>query len=272
MPRIDLAGKPICITGGSSGIGAATALACAQAGMPVVIGARREDRLAEVARRVQDAGGRCVFQVCDVESKESCAALVRRTIDEFGSIYSVFANAGYGYEQAVHEDSEDALRKIFEVNFWGSLNVIEPALPHMRAAKAGHVLWCSSCLARFVLPFYSAYSATKAAQHHLGRAMNMELRREGIASSTVHPVTTSTEFFDTANKHSGKGVTDHTPKGFMQKPKVVANAIVRCLRSPKPEVWTSHSARIGMALCAAFPSWGEWGVRGMVRKREAASA
>jgi short-subunit dehydrogenase len=265
MP-IDLRGKSILITGASSGIGAATAIECAKAGMPVTLMARRADKLEGVKRMVESAGGRAITIVGDVTDAAACAAAVDRTIEAFGSVYSVFANAGYGLERPVHESSEADIRAIFEANFYGTLNTIRPALPHMMRARTGHVLVCSSCLAKMTIPYFSVYSATKAAQNHLARGMRLELEPAGIHVSSVHPIGTKTEFFDTAQKYSGDvGLLEHTPSALMQTPSTVARAILRCLRRPKAEVWTSLFVRFGMSICTAFPALGDMGTRKMVR-------
>jgi len=266
MARIDLTGKPIAITGASSGIGRATALACAAAGMPVALGARREDRLQEVADQIRASGGTALHQATDVTSPEHCRSLIERTAEAFGGIYAVFANAGYGFEAPVFETTDEAMRAIFETNFFGTLNTIRPALERMIAAHAGHVLICSSCVARFALPYFSAYSASKAAQHHIGRAMNLELSPMGIHVSTVMPIGTRTEFFDQARARSGGQMIDHAPSGMLHSPERVARAIVRTLRRPRPEVWTSRPVRLGMAIAAALPRTSDLGVRWMVRK------
>ncbi|TVQ33856.1 MAG: SDR family NAD(P)-dependent oxidoreductase [Phycisphaeraceae bacterium] len=270
MPPIDLKDKPICITGASSGIGAATALACARAGMPVLLAARREDKLAEIVERIRSEGGEAAAEVVDVADAEACERMIARAIEQFGSIYSVFANAGYGLEKAVHEMSDEEMRRIFEVNYFGTLNTLRPATPHMLERGAGHLLICSSCLARFPIPYYSAYSATKAAQHHIGRAMRLELEPHGVHVSTVHPVGTKTEFFDQVKGHSRRTtLVEHSPDFFMQTPERVARAVVRCLRRPRPEVWTSKLTLWGMAFGAATPRIADMGVRHMVRKRQA---
>lgn len=266
---IELSGKPICITGASSGIGLATAEECARAGMPVVLAARREDRLREAAERIRRGGGRAIAVTCDVSDAESCRRMVEACVGEFGSVYSVFANAGYGVEKPVHEMSDGELRGIFEVNFFGTMNAIRPALPHMTAARSGHVLICSSCLAKFAIPYFGAYSATKAAQNHISRAMNLELRSSGVHVSSVHPIGTRTEFFDTAQRMSGdQRMLDHTPAMFTQRAEVVARAVVRCLRRPRPEVWTSLLVRLGMAIGMMTPALSDLGVAGMVREYE----
>ena len=273
MPKIDLQSKPIAITGASSGIGAATAIACSRAGMPVVLGARRLDKLEAVADMIRAEGGRAVAVRCDVTSEADNAALINTATESFGSIYSVFANAGAGLEKPLIETTDAELRDLFEVNFFSTMHTIRAALPHMIEARRGHILVCSSCVARFPLPYNGAYSATKAAQHHIGRAMNVELSTSGIPVSTVHPIGTRTEFFDTTKDRSGTGAVsmpEHSPDRFMQDASVVARAVVKCLRRPRPEVWTSLFVRMGMGVAGFIPRTADRGVRRMVREYESA--
>lgn len=271
---IDLTGKPIVITGASSGIGAATAAACARAGMPVAIAARRMDRLTQLADQVRAAGGRAIAVQTDVADARQSAELIDRAVAEFGSVYAVFANAGYGEEVAIDAMPDADLRAMFETNFFGSLNVIRPALTVMRRSPGphrGHVLLCSSCLARMAIPYYGAYSATKAAQAHIARAMQFELEPEGIHVSSVHPITTRTEFFETVGRVSERSdLINHSPDAFMQSPATVARRVVACLRRPRPEVWTGPKGdfvRFGMSVCTMFPRMGNLVLRGMVKRR-----
>ncbi|HVZ92900.1 MAG TPA: SDR family NAD(P)-dependent oxidoreductase [Phycisphaerales bacterium] len=268
---IELAGKPIAITGASSGIGHATAIECAKAGMPVVVGARRLERLNELVKTIESLGGRAIAVQMDVADAAACRGLIDRTVESFGSIYSVFANAGYGLASPIHETSDEQLRAIFETNFFGTLSTVRAALPHMLNAGRGHVLVCSSCLARFTLPYSGFYCATKAAQMHVTRALNDELRLRGIFASSVHPIGTRTELFEEAHKRSPPATADLIdPPGrsFMMQPaETVAKAVVRCLRKPRPEVWTSHATRLGMALAAAFPTMTDAVVRRLTERR-----
>ena len=259
---IDLTGKPIAITGASSGIGLATAFASARAGMPVVLGARREDRLSEAVAKIKATGGRAIAVRMDVDRPEDCRTLVERTISEFGSIYAIFANAGYGAHMPIATTPDADIRAMFETNLWGTLNTIRPALEHMQQAagpQRGHILICSSCLSKLALPNSSPYSATKAAQDHFGRSLRVELAPQGIAVSTVHPVGTSTEFFDKARErqHVERDATN-TPKFLMQPPERVANAVVACLRHPRSEVWTSFFTRWAFAASVAMPELRDW--------------
>lgn len=274
MSALDLMGKPIAITGASSGIGAATALACARAGMPVALAARRVDRLEALAGQINREGGRAIAVPCDVARVEDCERLIAGTVEAFGSVYSVYANAGYGVEAAALDLPDAQWRAIFETNFWGTLNTIRPAAAHMVRAGRGHVLICSSCLSRITLPFYSAYSATKAAQAHVGRAMRLELEPRGVYVSTVHPISTETEFSDSVRTETGRPRTiRHIPKRFSQTPEQVAAATVRCLRRPRAEVWTSTFTRLGMAVSQALPGIEDFfALRAMAKKKRAARA
>jgi short-subunit dehydrogenase len=240
--------------------------------MPVALGARRVDKLEAVAATIRQLGGRVIVQACDVTSPADCRALVDASVREFGSIHAVYANAGYGIERSALDTSDDEYRAIFETNFFGSLNVIRPAVEYMRAAGRGHVLLCSSCLSKVSVPFYSAYSATKAAQAHIGRAMRLELVGTGIEVSIVCPIGTKTEFFDALQHRSGtdSSLVQHTPDAFKQTSEFVADLTVKCLRRPVPEVWTGFRGRFvrfGMSVMTLWPWIADRTLRGMVARR-----
>lgn len=273
MSKINLRDKPICITGASSGIGRATAIECARSGMPVVCAARREDKLREVVEEIRTQGGRAEYVVVDVADAGACRAMIDSTVETFGSIYAVFANAGYGVERAVHEMSDADLREMFEVNFFGTMNSIRPAIGPMIEQGAGHVLLCSSCLAKFSMPYYGVYGATKAAQCHIGRAMKLELESTGVHVSTILPVGTRTEFGQVSKRRSGVSpIMDRTPDRFMQSAERVARAIVKCLGKPKSEVWTSRLTLYSAAVMTAFPRSVDVIGRSMVKRRQRETA
>jgi short-subunit dehydrogenase len=265
---IRLQGKPIAITGASSGIGLATAFACALAGMPVALGARRMDRLQNLVAEIEGRGGRALAVETDVTNPDDCRRLVERTIAAFGSIYAMFANAGVGLEKSLQDTSDAEMREIFEVNFYGTLNAIRPALEPMLAVREGHILVCSSCLSKLGIPYLSAYSATKAAQDHISRGMRAELSTRGIAVSSVHPVGTQTEFFGVAEARSGARRAK-TPAAFEQSPERVARAIVRRLRNGRGgEVWTSLPAQVMFAAADLVPGLTDWCLDRFARRRE----
>ncbi len=252
-----LEGKVAIITGASSGIGAATALAMAKAGIDLVLVARRRDKLEEVAKSVRHFGRKAHVVVGDVSDSSHVAGVLDDAELHFGRFDIVFANAGYGLERPVHLMEDAELRAIFEVNFFSSVALLRESAKRLRTAKRpGHLLMCSSCLSKFSMPDHGAYSASKAAQESICRAMRFELAEDHIEVASVHPITTTTEFFSESSLRSGTqggSVSDHAPKWFIQSPDRVADAIIACLRRPKSEVWTSHIVRYSCALFTAFP-------------------
>jgi len=268
----DLRDRVICIVGASSGIGHATALECAKAGMHVAVAARRIDRLETLARAIESEGTSALPITCDVLSDAEVAAAIDQCVERFGRLDAVIANAGYGHEGCVVDLADESLRRIFEVNFFGTVRVAREAVRVFRRQQRGHLLITSSCLSRFTLPYYAAYSATKAAQTQVARSLRLELLREQIDVSVIHPITTTTEFHDASADASGtsrRGVPKHAPRMFVQPPERVARAIVRCLRRPRAEVWTSHITRLVAGAMVAFPRFHDFCTRRELALRSA---
>jgi short-subunit dehydrogenase len=268
--RVDLNGKAVAITGASSGIGAATAMSCARAGMPVALFARRADKLAAVRERIESAGGRAITVAGSVDEDADCVRLIEETERAFGPVYAVIANAGYGAETPAWSMPEDDIRAMFETNFYGSLRVLRPAIAGMRQRGAGHLVMVSSCVSKIGLPCYAAYCASKAAQDHFARAMRIELGVDGVAVSSIHPIGTKTEFFDTAAGRSpgGSRLLDRGTERFMQPASKVADAIVRRLGKGRgAEVWTSAPMRVVLGAAGMMPGLADAALRRMYAKR-----
>lgn len=274
----ELTDKVIIITGASSGIGAAAAISCAQAGMDMVLNARRANRLQAVAAEVEALGRRAELVVGDVTEPGMSERLLDAAKSGFGGFYCVFANAGYGLRRAGVELGDAELRRIFEVDFFASFDLIRLAAQRLIAEnRPGHLLMCSSCLAKFAMPYYAAYTAAKAAQNHFCRAMRLELARQDIYVSSVHPIATDTEFWSVAAKHTGispgaAAAGMGSRHLFFQPPERVGRAVVKCLRRPKPEVWTSHTIRLVSVLFNAFPSLMDLILRQRVGKHTAGNS
>ncbi|MSR70342.1 MAG: SDR family NAD(P)-dependent oxidoreductase [Phycisphaerales bacterium] len=256
--RCILKDKVAIITGASSGIGAATARAMAQAGIDVVLVARRRDKLEAVAQSVRALGRRAHVIVDDVSDSTHVPRVIDETVRVFGHFDIVFANAGYGMERPMHETSDAEVRRMFEVNFFAAVALLRAAAHQLQnARRGGHLLMCSSCVSKFSLPGHGLYAATKAAQESVCRAMRFELAHSGIEVASVHPVTTTSEFFEASAARSNLPAGDvpaHAPRWLVQSPERVARAVVACLRHPKSEVWTSFTVRFSAALFTLFPS------------------
>jgi len=268
----DLKDRVIVITGASAGIGAATALACAAQGMRVVVSARREDRLNELARKIEDTGQDAMAVVCDVRHDGDVEALFDRVLHEWGRVDAVFANAGYGLFSSVLDTSDERLRDMFETNFFGTIRTVKVGVAAMKQCTGSlqHVLVCTSAASEIGPPMYGQYAATKAAQDATACAMRAEVHHEGVTVSTVHPIGTKSEFFDVVEEISpqrqGK-LQLNTPASLMHSSEKVAKCVVKCLKRPVPEVWPSVPARFGLALTVALPRVAAWAMRRMVKER-----
>lgn len=262
------------ITGASSGIGAATAIEAARRGMNVVITARRADKLEAVAAEVRRLGRRAEIVVGDVSDAGMSDRLLDAADKAFGRFDYVFANAGYGLGKSVLETSERELRDEFEVNFFAATDLLRKAAERLIARKhRGHLLMCSSCLSKITLAGTGPYGATKAAQNHICRAMNIELQPHGIHVSSVHPIGTETEFSQASASRRGATPDEshtNTPRMFMQPPERVAKAVIRCLEKPRPEVWTSFTMRTASGLITMFPRLGDAVMCRAIRRRKQA--
>jgi NADP-dependent 3-hydroxy acid dehydrogenase YdfG len=188
----------LLITGASSGIGAATARRAAAVGYRLVLGARREDRLRELASEL-GGPGRAIAVRCDVAEWEDNEALARAALDSFGRIDSVLANAGFGAKRGFLEESPEQWRSMILTNILGVALTIRATLPHLLERGTGHYVLTSSVAGRRALPG-SLYGTTKWAVSGMGEALRQELRRmhdnSGIRVTLIEPGMTDTEFFD----------------------------------------------------------------------------
>jgi NADP-dependent 3-hydroxy acid dehydrogenase YdfG len=188
----------LLITGASSGIGAATARAAAQAGYRLVLGARSEDKLEELA---EELGGpeRAIAVKCDVTEWPDNEAFAAAAIDAFGGFDAVFANAGFGATRGFLEESPQQWRSMVLTNVLGVAYTIRATLPHLLERDAGHYVVTSSVAGRRALPG-SLYSATKWAVTAMGEALRQELRtmhdNHAIRVTLIEPGMVDTPFFD----------------------------------------------------------------------------
>ncbi|MGC8625787.1 MAG: SDR family NAD(P)-dependent oxidoreductase [Phycisphaerae bacterium] len=243
--------KVVLITGASSGIGAACALALARRGAALVLGARRMDKLQAVAEQARTFGAQVVIESCNVAVRDDVVKLVQAAKNKLGRLDVAIANAGFGLEVPVHLTTEAQMEEIWRINVMGTWYVMATAAPLMIAQKSGHIIAISSAIARRSIPQMGAYAMTKAAQLSLAEAQRIELSDHGVYVSTVHPTTTDTEFFQQATRRSGKRVDGH---GKTQSAELVAEKIVRLIAHRQPELWPCAPVRYAMAVAAAFPA------------------
>lgn len=186
------------ITGTSSGFGHAFAQYALSRGFNVVATARDTSKLAALASQAPD---RVLTLELDVTKPASAKAAVAAAVARFGRLDVVINNAGYGIVGAVEETPEAELRAQMETNFFGAVNVIQAALPQLRAQKGGAIVNISSMGGIMSFAGFGAYSASKFAMEGLSEALAEEVRPFGIKVMIVEPGAFRTGFAGTALKH-----------------------------------------------------------------------
>ena len=181
------------ITGASSGIGAATARAAAGAGYRLVLAARSTDKLEALAAEL---GGhdRALALRCDVTEYADQEAMVAATLERFGRLDIVFANAGFGAPRGFTESTPEHWRSMVLTNVYGAALTIRACLPALTGSR-GHLLLTGSVAGRRALPG-SLYSATKWAVTAMGEAARQELNGTGVRVTLIEPGMVDTPFFD----------------------------------------------------------------------------
>lgn len=175
--------KTLVITGGSSGIGKATAELFAARGWQVF----------ELSRSGQSADGITHIR-CDVTHPEDTKTAMAEVIRRAGKIDLLISNAGFGISGAIEFTTPEDAHRQMEVNFFGALNTVQAVLPHMRERKAGRIIFTSSVAAVLSIPYQSFYSASKAAINALALALQNEVHEFGIFVSVLMPGDVSTGF------------------------------------------------------------------------------
>jgi NADP-dependent 3-hydroxy acid dehydrogenase YdfG len=213
------------ITGVSSGIGAATARAAADAGYRVVLAARSTDRLDELATEL---GGpeRALAVRCDVTEWDQQEAMVRSTLDAFGRLDVAFANAGFGAARGFLNETPEFWRSMVLTNVYGVALTIRATITALKESR-GHLLLTGSLAGRRGVPG-SLYSATKWAVTAMGEAARLELNDTGVRVTLIEPGQVDTPFFD--NPGDGRLTADDVARAVMfavsQPPHVDVNEIL----------------------------------------------
>jgi short-subunit dehydrogenase len=245
-----LKGAAVLITGASSGIGRAAALAFAKEGAKLLLAARRRDQLEEVAAAVRSLGGEAVVAETDVADRRQVKSAVDMAVAAFGRLDILVNNAGIGYFGLLEDTPIEAIEALWAVNMMGTIYATQAVIPLMRTQGGGHIINIASVSAKRGHPGNSIYCATKFAMVGLSEALRVELHGSGIEVSLVCPIGTATEFFDASSARSQRA---HLPMGPIQTAEKVARAIVRCARRPRPEVILSPLARIFLLMNTLSP-------------------
>jgi len=251
----DLAGRVAIVTGASSGIGAATAVAFGRAGLRVALAARRQELLEQVAAQVRAAGGEALVLAADLRDPAAGEALVAATTQAWGRVDVMVANAGLGRGGRFERIPEESLLEQVEVNLVAVVRCARAVLPGMLAQGSGHLIAVSSVAGELGIPYNVIYSATKAAVTNLCEGLGREVGRRGVAVTAVLPGFIATPM--TAG--------DRFPVR-LPGPEIVAEAILRALRRPRRRVVVPGYYRLVGGLNHWFPGLVGWGIGRVVPK------
>ncbi len=225
--------KVAIITGASSGIGYATALALSKAGAKVAIGARRVDRLEELAKKISADGGEVFYQKLDVTQRSECENFAKAVLEKWGSIDILVNNAGLMPLSLFKSLKVDEWDRMIDVNIKGVLYCTGSVILHMKEKKSGHIVNISSVAGRTVFPTGTVYCATKHAITAFSEGLRQEFSaRSNIRVTSIEPGVVATELTDTITDESLKGFIENAKKMETLQAEDIANAILYAVESP----------------------------------------
>lgn len=246
----------IVITGASSGIGLATALAAAKRGAKVVLVARSSDTLGDVQQRIRDAGGQAVVAVADVADRSALEDAARIAIERFGRIDTWVNDAGVSIYGRLDEVTDEDNRRLFETNFWGTVNGTLVALPYLKR-QGGALINVGSEVSDAVIPYQGMYSASKHAVKGFTDALRIELElidKAPVEVVLIQPTAVDTPYPEHAANYMAEAAKLPTP---MIDPEDVAEAILKAAEEGGRDITVGAMAKVDTTVSKLMPSLGD---------------
>jgi short-subunit dehydrogenase len=243
--RLD--GKVAIVTGASEGIGAAVAERLRQRGAMLSLVARSEDRLKNIG------GPDALITAGDLFDPAIREAVVERTVDRFGRIDVLINNAGAGLYAPSHVTPLEEARRLWELNFFVPLDLIQRSVVHMKQQRSGVIVNVGSIAGKMTLPWFTLYSASKYALGSLTDGLRMELRTHGIHTMTVCPGYVRTRFQQNVLRGTPPPLAAPARKWSITPQKCAAD-IVHGIERGKRTVVTPSSGWLLIAFERLFPN------------------
>ncbi len=249
------ANKTIIITGASSGIGRELSFRLAENGVKLVLAARDQQRLEEVAEICRGKGSEALVVAADVANKSACKKIIDKAVNTFGGIDILVNNAGITmWAEFETVTNLEALEHIMQVNFFGSMYLTHFALPYLIKSK-GQIVGVSSLTGKTGIPTRSIYAASKHAMAGFFDSLRIELKEKGVAVTMIYPGFVSTEVRERALNSDG------IPLGKSPVQEKEVMTVEECVRQMLPviekrkrELVMTTRAKVGLWLKMVAPA------------------
>jgi NADP-dependent 3-hydroxy acid dehydrogenase YdfG len=246
----------IVITGASSGIGLATALAAAKEGAKLVLAARAGQTLDEICQRIKADGGQAIYVVADVGKREQVEHVAEAAIQKFGRIDTWVNDAGVSIYGRLDEVSDEDNRRLFDTNFWGVVYGSLAALPYLKR-QGGALINVGSEVSEAVVPLQGMYSASKHAVKGFTDALRVEIEEideAPVSITLIQPTAVNTPYPQHARNYMDQEPKLPTPQ---IDPEKVADAILKAAVKPQRDVKVGSTAVINTLTAKLAPGLGD---------------
>jgi NADP-dependent 3-hydroxy acid dehydrogenase YdfG len=228
-----MTGKVALITGASSGIGEAAAIALAQAGAAVAVSGRRKERLGSLVQRIEAAGGKGLALPGDVSVEGDATRAVQNTVAELGRIDILINSAGVNEAGGVESLPLELWRKVIDINLMGTLYTCKAAVPLMKAQGSGDIINISSTAGRRAAAAFAAYATSKFGLTGLTESLRQEVGGAGIRVCIIEPGATQTEIAESiTDANAREMIRAHVSKQGAMAASDIADAIMFVLALP----------------------------------------
>jgi len=268
-----VADQVIVLTGASSGIGLTTARMAAKRGARLVLAARNEEALRQLADEINRSGGQAAYVVADVGNEDDVRGIARAALERFGGFDTWVNNAGVGIYGGLLDVSTADSRRLFDTNFWGVVYGSLEAARHLRRRDGQYgaaIINIGSEVSDRAVPVLGMYSASKHAVKGFTDALRMELEKEGapVSVTLVKPSAIDTPF-----PQHGKTYMEEEPQlpSPVYAPEVVAEVILHCCETPERDMFAGGAAKRHSVQAGLVPRLLDWMMEAMYFDKQKSS-
>ena len=229
---MEIRDKVVAITGASSGMGKAIAIALAKNGAKVVLGARRKEKLQQLVEEIKNNRGEAVFAVTDIRKRSDLANLVKLAVEEYGTLDVIVNNAGVSQLSRIDELDIDGWEEMIDINLKGVLYGMAAAIPVFKQQHSGHIINIISTSGIKIVPMQGVYAGTKNAVRTIAEAYRQE-SDGSIRITGISPGFVKTDFAANIRNQEMKTAINKGMEQIAISPEAVANAVIYAISQPE---------------------------------------